>query len=77
MILIHKNKRCCLNTNIHSFFKRKADQTVREELTARQDCLKQCLRGTDKDFKIHCDDIALHELGVQLRSQRMELYRAN
>ena len=63
--------------NIHSFLEKKADQAFRGECPA-QTRLSEAQSELDRrEWKTRNADIALCETGMQLQSQRMELYQAN
>ena len=63
--------------DIHDFFEKKADDTFQRECEA-QTSLSEAQSELDRrEWRIRNADIALYETGMQLESQRMELYQAN
>ena len=61
----------------HNFLERSADQAFRGECAA-QTRLSEAQSELDRrEWKMQGADRALHESGIQLHSQRMELYQVN
>ena len=75
-ILKWKGKRISVRTKRYSL-KKKTDHAVQEEFAAQARILEAQSELDRREWRIRDADITLYETGMQLQSQRLELYRAN
>ena len=72
---MERKKNFCPNKEI--FLEKKADHAFQGEFAAQARILEAQSELDRREWRIRDADITLYETGMQLQSQRLELYRAN